>query len=377
MKNKNLLIIVGTIVILIAGYFVLQNNQNIVNDDNKLIKIGAILPLTGDAANYGIGLKRGMDLAVKEINSDSLTPLLKIIYEDDKASPNFAISAYNKLKSVDKINYIIGGMFSNVALSLAPIVENDNIILMSPTASAVEYSEYGDHLFRIYPSDIYDGNFLANFTFHKLNVNNVAIISVDAASTIEISRVFAEKFKLNGGTISFTNSYKKGDKNFRSILQKLKSNDSDIIFIPGYLEDLAILLKQAKELGLNKTFLTISTVYDNKLFEIAGNAAEGLIFSAPVYNSSGDNLETKYFVKIFSEEYGETPDILAAYGYDVVKISYNALSKSHSNLDEIINNLMSIKDYPGVTGKTSFDKNGDVIKELRILKVKDNSFKEY
>ncbi len=345
--------------------------------DKEVVKIGAILPLTGEAANYGTGLKKGMDLAIKEINSTSSNTPIQIIFEDDKGTPNAGIAAYNKLKSIDRVNYIIGGMFSNVALSLAPMAEKDDVILMSPTASAVEYSNFGDHVFRIYPSDTYDGDFLADFTFNQLGSTNVAILSVDAASTIEVSKIFAEKFKLNGGIVGFTNNYKQGEKNFRTILQKLKSVEAEVIFIPGYIEDIATLLKQAKELGVKKTFLTISTVYDKKLFDIVGDAAEGLIFSAPAYDANSSNAETQNFVNLYKKEYGETPDILAAYGYDVVKISYQAISKSPTKLSEIINNLYNTIDYPGVTGKMNFDKNGDVVKQLKILTVRGKSFIEY
>lgn len=374
---KNIKILLARILILFILVGCNSCNQK-ANDKKAVIKIGAILPLTGNAANYGIGLKKGMDIATKEINSNSTNPQIQIIYEDDKATPNSGIAAYNKLKSIDKVSFIIGGMFSNVALSIAPIAEKDSVILMSPTASAVEFTKFGDHVFRIYPSDSYDGDFLANFSFTKLQAKSIAIISVDAASTVEISNVFGDKFKSLGGTISSSNNYKQGEKNFRTILQKLKSDSSKVVFIPGYIEDIATLLKQSKELGLNKTYLTISTVYDKKLIEIAGMAAEGLIFSAPVFDVNNTNSETQNFVNIFTKEYNTSPDILAAYGYDVVKISYQAVSKSaNRTLSEIISNLYNTIDYPGVTGNTCFDKNGDVLKQLKTMTVKNGIFLEY
>lgn len=348
------------------------------NEVKKTIKIGAILPLTGEAANYGIGLKKGMDLAIKEINSDPKNSQLNVIYEDDKGVPNTGISAYNKLRSIDKVNFIIGGMFSNVALSIAPLAEKDDVVIMSPTASAVQYSNYGDHLFRIYPSDSYDGSFLADFAANKLKAKSVAIITLDAASTIEISNVFREKFDAFGGRISSMSNYKQGEKNFRTILQKIKSDPSEIVFIPGYIEDIAILLRQSKELGVKKAYLSISTVYDKKLIEMSKAAAEGLIFSAPVYDPHNTDSMTQKFVKLFIREYNSTPDILAAYGYDVVMISYHAISRSQQNkLSDIINNLYSIKNYSGVTGDTSFDKNGDVLKQLKIFTVKNGEFISY
>src|SRR5688572_7523892 len=209
MKKIKIILTTSALVFLFVGF----NSCTQPKDElKKQIKIGAILPLTGEAANYGIGLKKGMDLAIMEINSDSTNAQIEVIYEDDKATPNSGISAYNKLKSIDKVDFIIGGMFSNVALSIAPIAEKDSLILMSPTASAVEFTKCGDHVSRIYPSDSYDCDLLADFSFNKLQSKSVAIVSVDAASTVEISKVFSDKFKSLGGTISSSNRYKQGEK---------------------------------------------------------------------------------------------------------------------------------------------------------------------
>jgi branched-chain amino acid transport system substrate-binding protein len=376
---KKIKILFGIITTIIVIHFTGCNGSEQSKKEIKTtIKIGAILPLTGDAANYGMRLKRGMDLAIKEINSDSKNRQLQVIYEDDKGSPNSGISAYNKLKSIDKVNFIIGGMFSNVALSIAPLAAKDDLILMSPTASAVEYTSFGDHVFRIYPSDSYDGVFLADFTAKKLQAKSVAMITVDAASTVEVSKVFRSKFESLGGYISSTNNYKQGEKNFRTILQKLRPDSSRVVFIPGYIEDIATLLKQSKELGLNKTYLSISTVYDKKIIEMSKTAAEGLVFSAPLYDDNNTDYMTQKFVKLFTKENNSSPDILAAYGYDVVMISYKAISESqHNKLSEIIKNLYGIKNYPGVTGNTSFDKNGDVLKQLKIFTVKNGQFISY
>ncbi len=379
MRNKGLIIIILVVLVGIGGYFVWKNTIKKQNKtDSEVVKIGAILPLTGEAATYGIRLKKGMDLALKEINSKNPKLKFEIIYEDGKGNPSTAISAYNKLKSANNINYVIGGMFSNVALSLAPIVEKDKVILMSPTASSVEYSKYGDYLFRIYPSDSYDGVFLSKFVLEKLKVNSVAIISVDAASTTQITNVFVKNFKSLKGKIELVDFYKQGTKNYRTILQKLKTIKSEVVFIPGYIEDIALFLKQAKELNISKTFLTISTVYDKKIFDIAGTSAEGLIFSAPAYDINSTKEEVRKFVKSFSNEYKEKPDILGAYGYDVVNISYKVLTSPITNkTSEITKGLYKIKNFKGITGNTSFDDNGDVIKELNIVKVKNNSFIKY
>lgn len=341
------------------------------------IKIGAILPLTGDNGTYGVLLKRGMDLAVDEINSHGGVngKKLIVIFEDSQADPSKAVSAFNKLVTVDKVPMIIGDMFSSSTLAIAPIAEKNKIVLMSPTASAIDLTNAGDYIFRIYPSDSYDGMYLANFSWNRLQIKSISIIYLQVASISALTQVFKERFELLGGKILSVESYKEGDTDFRSLLLKAKNTEPDIIFIPGYLREMAILLRQAKELGIKKPFLSISTFFDPKILKLAGDAAEGVLFSSPSFDPSSNLPEIKNFVNMFKAKYNEIPNILAGYGYDVVNITFAAL-KSINNVtpDNIKAALYNINNYPGVTGKTAFDSNGDVVKELKMMQVENVNF---
>lgn len=347
--------------------------------EEKEIKIGAILPLTGDNAPYGNALKVGMDLAVEEVNSKRITDnKLSIVFEDSQGDPQKAVNAFNKLVTADKVPMVIGDMFSAGTLAIAPISEKRKIVLLSPTASAIELTNAGDYIFRIYPSDSYDGMYLASFSKNKLNAEAVSIIYLQVSSISSITQVFKERFEKLGGKILSIDSYKEGDTDFRSQLIKAKKAGADIIFIPGYLREMATLLRQAKELGIKKQFLSISTFFDPKIIELAGGAAEKVLFSAPVFDPNSTLPEVKHFVNLFESKYKKKPDILAGYGYDVVNIATEALKRASTiTPDNIKSALYSIKDFPGVTGKTSFDSNGDVEKVLRIMQVKNDKFTEF
>jgi branched-chain amino acid transport system substrate-binding protein len=273
---------------------------------------------------------------------------------------------------------VIGDMFSAGTLAIAPIAEKQRIVLLSPTASALELTNAGDYIFRIYPSDSYDGMYLANFSWNKLTVKTASIIYLQVASISAVSQVFKERFEALGGKILNMDSYKEGDTDFRSQLIKARKANADIIFIPGYLREMATLLRQAKELGIKKQFLSISTFFDPKIIELAGGAAEGVLFSAPVFDPDSTFPKVKHFVNLFESKHKKKPDILAGYGYDVVNIATEALKRSSTMTpDNIKSALYSIKDFPGVTGKTSFDSNGDVVKDLRMMQVKNNKFTEF
>lgn len=370
--TKKLWIGIIIVVVVIAVIVATQ-----VKKEPKQIKIGAILPLTGDQSPYGEALKKGMDLACEEINNRGriLGKKLVVIYEDDRGDPKTGVSAYRKLATVDKTPMVIGAMFSAVTLAIAPIAEKDKIVLLSPTSSAVDLTYAGDYIFRIYPSDTYDGVFLADFTYNRLKAKSVSIIYLQVASIAAVSDVFKQNFKKLGGKVLSMQGYKEGDTEFRTLLLKAKNEKSDIVFIPGYLKEMATLLKQTKELGIKKQFLSISTFYDPKILELAGNAAEGVLFSSPMFDPKSETPEMKEFVTKYKAKYGNEPDILGGYGYDVVNIAVEALKTTKTvKPNDIKMALYNIKNYPGVTGKTSFDSNGDVIKELKIMQVKDSKF---
>jgi branched-chain amino acid transport system substrate-binding protein len=346
------------------------------------IKLGAILPLTGEAAPYGTALKKGMDLAIEQINAKGgiSGKRLIVVFEDDRNLPQDGVTAFNKLRSVDKVPMVMGAMFSAVTLAIAPIAEKDKIVLLSPTSSDVSLTSAGDYIFRIYPSDSYDGKFLGDFAFDRLRVRKVAVISMQTSSTIAVSQLFKKVYEGKGGTVVSQETFREGTTDFRAALTKIKQQQQDLVFLPAALREAALILRQAKELGVTSQFLGISTLFDPKLIELAGNAAEGLLFSSPVFDAASSAPEIRTFAEAYKGKYKADPDILGAYGYDTVNISVAALSSASSGQatsEAIKDALYKIKEYKGVTGLMSFDRNGDVTKELRIMKVSARKFVPY
>jgi len=356
------------------------NNSNINdNTEQEVVKIGAILPLTGEMASYGESLKKGMDLAIENINNSGGidTKKVEIVYEDGQGLPKNSVNAFNKLLNSDKVPLIIGGMFSAPTLSIAPIAEKEKIVLLSPTASSIDLTNSGDYIFRIYPSDIYDGIFLANFTVDSLSVSKISIIYENVASITAISKVFKKTIEDKDGEIVAYEGYNSNNIDFHSILSKIKNDNSELIFFPGNLNSMSKILIQAKELNITKKFLTISTFYDNKIIELAGNATEDVLFSTPMFNISDSTAQMKTFINLYLSKYNIEPDILGGYGFDVVNIASLAIKNKGYTSEKIKQGLYEIKNFNGVTGNTTFDKNGDVDKELKMMTVKNSSFIVY
>jgi len=373
---KKLWIIIGAVVVVALAIvlFITQPKKEL-----KETKIGAILPLTGNNAVYGVAIKKGIELAVGEINMKNGISgnKLNVIIEDDQADPQKSVAAYKKLTTINKVPLILGAVFSASTLAMAPLAEKDQVVLLSPTSSAVEITQAGDFIFRIYPSDSYDGVFLADFSSNSLKAKTTSILYLQVTSISEIVKVFKEQFELNGGKVLDVIGYNEGDSDFRTQILRIKKSNPNVVFIPSYLRETAILLKQIKELGFKKPLLAVSSFNDPKIFELSGNAAEGVIFSTPAFDPESAELHVKNFVQSFYKKYDEKPNIWAAYGYDVLKIAASAVESGDSNPIKIKDALYKINNYPGVTGNTSFDQNGDVKKELKIMTAKGNKFLPY
>lgn len=371
--------IIITIIVVVVLAIVLTLTQT--REKPNEIKIGAILPLTGDNAVYGVEIKRGIELGAEEVNRKGGINgrALTIIFEDDQANPQKSISAYKKLTQVDEVSLILGGVFSASSLAIAPLAQRDKIVLLSPTSSAVDLTNAGPWFFRIYPSDTYDGVFLANFVFNNLKAQNAAVLYLQVSSTTAIAKVFEEKFSFLGGKIVLSEGHAEGTTDFRVTLSRLKDIEANIVFLPSYLKEMAIILKQAKELGVNTQFLSISTFNDPKILELAGNAAENVLFSTPYFDPTAADKLTQSFVSSFRTKYNKVPNIWAGYGYDVVRVAAKGIEATSIPLEpeDVRGALGHISGFPGVTGTVTFDVNGDVEKELNVLIVKNGQFARY
>lgn len=348
-------------------------------ESNKILEIGGILPLTGDLAIYGKKMKRGIDLAVEEINQNGgINGLpIKMIYENDQGESKVSVVAMQKLITVNKVEVIIGGAISSTALPAVPIAERNEVVLFSPAATSPKLTRISSYFFRNWPSDIYDGTAMGRFAAIELKLNNSAVLFVNNEWGLAISDIYKKTFKKNGGTILISESYEQNSADFRSQLTKIKTHNPEAIYIPGYLKELINILIQKQELGIEAKILSAYGFYDPQILEKAGKAAEGAIFTVPTYSSESDDIKIQDYVNKFNDKYGEEPDIWSAQAYDALMIISNALKKGAKTGKDIRDELLKIEKYDGVSGETSFDKNGEVIKPLKFMIVKNGKFVEF
>jgi branched-chain amino acid transport system substrate-binding protein len=339
------------------------------------IVLGAILPLTGDGAKYGESAQRAIDLGFSEVNSAGgiAGKRVRVVYEDSQGLPEKGVTALQKLITVDNVPAVIGDLFSSVTLAMAPVAERNHVVILSPTSSAPKITYAGDYVFRNCASDIFEGSVMAEAARDRLGISTVAILYINNDYGAGIADVFRKKFTAKGGAIVAEEAFAQGATDFRAQLTKIAAVHPEAAYLVGYKE-LGHVLKQATELGIKTKFLSTVMFEDPDILKVAGSAAEGVIYSARAYDPESNDAITRAFVAAFKARYGEVPDIFAAYSYDSAKIMAHALKLGGMTSDGIKKALYSTKDFHGVFGLISFDKNGDVTQPAFLKTFKDGKF---
>jgi branched-chain amino acid transport system substrate-binding protein len=343
------------------------------------VRVGVILPLTGDAAVYGKAIENGIELARDETKQTRF-PSLDLVYEDDQGQATQAVSAVRRLIDIEKVPVIIGGAMSSTAEAIIPICNNAEVVLISPTATKPSLTHMGKYFLRLWPSDDYDGKVMADVASHKLGLRRVSILYVNVAYGVGITQVFTKHFESLGGEIVGADGYSQGETDFRAYLLKVQEAKPQAVYLPGYVTEVNQILKQAKELNLKVRFLGVNSLYDPKLIEIAGSAAEGAVFTYPAFDTKSSAPAVANFVSRYGKEYGADPDAFAAQGYDAFGVlvkAINLVGKETSTGPQILAALHSLGRYDGVAGSFTFDSQGDVEKELRLLTIRDGRFVSY
>jgi branched-chain amino acid transport system substrate-binding protein len=331
---------------------------NIIQETKEPIKIGFIAPLTGDVSSIGQSTKKSVELAVAEINSMGGVDgrELKVIYEDGKCSGKDANNAANKLINIDEVDYIIGGICSAETMSFAVVAEESKTLVISPCSSNADITNMGDYIFRAYPSDLFQGKFAAEYAYNELDARRVAILASQSDWGAGLKKVFRDTFVALGGEIVLIEEFPQGSADLRTSFIKVKELNPDLIYMPAYTESSVNGLKQAEELGITTQLFGGDAWSDRTIWERTKGYADGNLY-VEVDVEIPEAFETK-----FRNAYGSDAEVTlcAPQAYDVVRILTGVISQVGTNPTNVKNALYKIQPYSGVSGKISFDSNGDL-----------------
>ncbi|MBW9158777.1 ABC transporter substrate-binding protein [Clostridium tagluense] len=346
----------------------------------KTIKVGLNYELSGPAATYGQGLVNGIELAFEEINNKGgvLGKKLESVKADNKSENTEAANVAAKLATRDKVVAMLGPATSGNTKSAAPIAVQNKVPLISASATADDVTvdrngKVREYVFKTCFSDSFQGVVMATFAYKDLGKKNVALL-VDNTSDYSkgLAKNFKETYTKLGGNLVTEQAYQAKETDFKAVLTKIKGTKADVLFLPGYYEEVGLIVKQARELGITMPILGGDGYDSPKLSELAGKTALNDIYFTNHYSSKDTAPEVVKFQKAFKAKYNKDADAFNALGYDMVYLLADALKRS-GEVDSIKlkDAIASTKDFNAITGKISIDKNHNPVKAITILQMKN------
>lgn len=361
-----------------------NENENVESDE---IIIGALGPLTGNVAIYGIAATNGTKIAIDEINEAGgiLGKQVKLILEDEKGDAQEAMNVYNKLVE-DGAVAIIGDITSGPTLAIADLANRDNMLLITPTGTQLDITEGRPSVFRVAFTDPFQGRVLAQYAKDTLGASTAGILANTSNDYSQgVKEAFIAEAENLGLEIVANESYGAADKDFRVQLTTIASQNPDVLLIPDYYETIALIAPQAREVGIESQFIgpdgwdgitaqLTTGLSDEGLTAEALQSVEGAIFTNH-YSLDDPNENIQNFIAKYNELHGENPASFSALGYDAAYMVKQAIEEAGSTDSDAIIDAMKNINYEGLTGSIKFDENNNPVKAISMIEVNEGEYK--
>lgn len=351
--------------------------------DQNVVKVGVFLPLTGDNAAGGELELRGIKLA-NQLHPEVLGKKVELVVADNKSDKAEAASVAARLIEKDKVSVLVGSYGSSLSMAAGNIVKENKVPAVGTSCTNPQVTANNDYYFRACFIDPFQGKVMAEYA-HQNGFKKVAIVQeVSNDYSVGLAKFFREEFvKLTGDENSIVDvaNYQTGDKDFTAILTNIKALNPDAVFAPGNFTESALLVKQARQLGIDAHFMGGDTWETQEFIDVGGKDVEGVALSTAFDREKASTEEAKKFLDAYTKEYNGEPSALTAMAYDAYLIAVSGIEKAGTATDtvKIRDAIAATKDLECVTGMTTLDENGDPIKGVVIKTVKDGkfTFKDY
>lgn len=347
------------------------------------IKVGANLEMTGGSASYGISSKNAIELAFKEINEKGGIngKQLELVVADNKSEAAEATNAMQKLVSQDNVVAVIGPNLSSSVIAASAINNSAKVLDIAPMATNPNVTvdqasgKTKDFNYRTCFIDPFQGTVMAKFATAELGVGNAAVLIDNSSDYAKgLAQFFKENFVKEGGAVTAEESYLQKDTDFKATLTKIKATNPDFLYVPGYYQEVGLIVKQARELGMNMPIAGGDGWDSAKMPEIAGAAALNNTYFSSLYSPEDSSDINKNFVAAYEKAYGQKPDVFAALSYDSALLVAEAIKNAGSTEPAKISEAMAkINGFSGVSGSVTFDDKHNPVKSAVILEYKDGA----
>ena len=328
MNKKNWIWLVVAIAVVIAGVFIYKSQKEEKTNDN-VIKIGVILPLSGDFASYGNDCKAGVEFAFRD-SKDTY----ELFFEDSKGEPKTAVNIFNKLTELNKVDFVIGDMFSNTTLSMSKLANSKKVLLVSPTASSFEIPKAGIYSLSIFPSETYEASLIANYA--TLNFEKVAVLYEKVAAAEAMQNAFVKTFEKSAKLVE---GFDSKTLDFKNILSKVKESNVEAVYLITYSNNATKIINQLKNMDWFPTLLGQSTLYDPVLLPLLRDYKNNFILTGPLFSMDNNDEDSKNFINLFKEQFSVEPNQMSSQGYMagmIAKDFYKAIIENKYNQDFIV-----------------------------------------
>ncbi|MEO6004771.1 MAG: ABC transporter substrate-binding protein [Opitutus sp.] len=343
------------------------------------IKVGEYASITGKEASLGQSSHQGTVLAVEVINAAGgvLGKKLELITEDTQSKAGESGTAVRKLISRDKVVAILGEVASSRSLEGAPVAQRAKVPMITPASTNPKVTEIGDYIFRVCFIDPFQGPVMAKFALNTLKAKRIAILSSSSSAySVGLAKYFKEAFLAGGGQVVAEPKYAEGDKDFKAQLTSIKAAGVDAIFSPGYYNEGALIVKQARDLAITVPVFGGDSWEAEALMELGGKAVEGA-FLCSHYSPQDPSPRVQEFVSAYKARWGNSfaPDSNASLGYDSVLVLVDAIKRAGStDRAKIRDALAATKNFAAVTGNITINEKRDASKNAVIITVKNGAF---
>ena len=364
-KTSSLMIIC----VLFSLMFIVFSSPVVVAQEVEVYKIGFVNHLTGDLALYGESKRNGIELGVEKINAaGGINGIpVKVIYEDDRGEAAGAVTAAKKLINSDNVPAIIGSGASSSTLAMLPLAKEANTLIISPASTHPSLREYTETYFGMMPTDEVQGRYLANFAVDQ-GIDNVALMVINNDYGLGNLDTFSEYFE---GNIVESEVFNSGRTDYRSELLKIRSKNPEAIFLIAYAKEGGIILKQAREMGIEVPIYGDATLSTEAVIDTAGEGSRNFYALVP---GDPESVEYKEFSASFQEEYRTEPTIWSDFAYDAFMLIAEGIRQEGYSADEIRSYLKNVEGYRGVSGIKTFDEAGIVTAAYSFYAVEDGKF---
>jgi branched-chain amino acid transport system substrate-binding protein len=321
---------------------------------DEALKIGVILPFTGELASYGDPIKKGIEIARTDADTDYP---IEIVYSDSKGEARTAANNLQKLINIDSIQYIIGDVSSTVTKTIAPIAKQNNVFLVCPGASSPKLQNINEFFARNYPSSVSESVESAKFLYNEKGIKEAAIVYVNSEYGLGIRDMFKQTFEDLGGRVTLSESYEFGNKDFRIIIAKLRNVRPPAIYLGGNQKEMGHFMRQLRETNYNPEVISNISFLEPDCINIAGEAADSVIVPVAYYNPEDSLMKGAYrFAEKYKNKFNEEPSVVNAVGYDALTLIITAVNKVGNNPAKVAEYVRELKNYDGAVGILNFSK---------------------